>query len=116
VTDRPWRDIIAAIGAAVDPELGVTLGAAWLANMATPAILVVPVTRTAVHPTVTWSMSLQVVVSLAGDDDDTLHDLLDVALGALPPGVRSDGETTYGQDDRAGATYLVSTTNLTTGS
>ena len=113
MTGRPWRDILASIGAAVDPDLGVTLAAAWVANLSTPAILVVPVRRVVVHPTTTWEMALQVVTSLSGDDDDALFDLLDVALGALPAGVRSDGETTYGQDERAGGTYVVSTTTLT---
>lgn len=116
MTGRPWRDVLSSIGAAVDPELGVTLAAAWVANLATPAILCVPVTRTDRHPTITWDMALQVVVTLAGDDDDVLFDLLDVALGALPAGVRAAGETTYGQDERAGATYIVSTTNLSFGS
>jgi hypothetical protein len=61
---------------------------------------------------VRWELALQVVVTLAGDDDDLLHDLLDVALGALPVAVYT-GDTTYGQDERAGATYVVSTTTLT---
>lgn len=113
--NRPWRDTLSSIGAAVDPELGVTLAARWVANLATPAILVVPVTRVARHPTVVWDMALQVVVGLQGDDDDQLYDLLDVALGALPYGVKADGETTYGQDERAGGTYIVSTTTLTHG-
>lgn len=115
MTGRPWRDIIAAIAEAVDPELGVTLAASWTANLATPAILVVPVRRVAVAPTVTWEMSLQVVTTVAADDDDALFDLLDVALAAIPAGVKVDGETTYGQDDRAGGTYVVSTTTLTFG-
>jgi hypothetical protein len=114
--NRPWRDVLSSIGAVVEPEQGVTLAAAWVANLTTPAILCVPVRRIALHPTTSWEMALQVVVTLAGDEDDQLFDLLDVALGALPAGVRADGETTYGQDERAGGTYLVSTTTLTHGS
>jgi hypothetical protein len=110
---RPWRDILAAIGARPELEpIGPTLAAAWVANLATPAILVVPVRRASILPNVAWEMVLQVVVTLAGDDDDLLHDLLDIALPALPAGVRV-GETLYGQDERAGGTYIVSTTTLT---
>lgn len=114
---RPWRTILDAIGAAVDADadaatLGVTLASRWVANLATPAILVVPVTRQLVRPAdIRWGLALQVVVNLAGDDDEPMHALLDLALPALPAGV-IPGDTTYGQDERAGGTYIVSTTTL----
>lgn len=109
---RPWRAILEAIAAVVPEDLGATLASAWVANMATPAILVVPTRRYVVKPCdVRWDLALQVVVPLQSDDDEPLHALLELALGALPPGVTA-GETTYGQDDRAGASYVVSTTTL----
>jgi len=120
---RPWRDIAAAIaeGFAAAPELdelGVTFAGRWVANMATPAILVVPVRRVApnrrtnVQPVdVRWEVALQVVIGVQGDDDEVLHALLEAALPLVPAGVQL-GETVYGQDDRAGGSYLVSTTTL----
>jgi hypothetical protein len=116
VTVRPWRPILEAIRAGVPADLGdagVTFAAAWVANLATPAILVVPVRRFVVHPCdVRFDLALQVIVPLGSDDDDVLHLLVELALAALPPGVLV-GETTYGQDDRAGATYVIATTTLT---
>jgi hypothetical protein len=111
---RPWRRILAAIED--DDELdglGVTLAARWVANMATPAILVVPVRRYVVQPCdERYELALQVVVPLQSDDDDVLHELVDLAIARVPAGVLV-GETTYGQDDRAGSTYVVATTTLT---
>ena len=111
---RPWRAVLDAIAAAPElVELGPTLASRWIANMATPAILVVPVRRIALRgSSVRWELALQVVVPLQADSDDQLHDLLDVALAAIPAG-RILGDTIYGQDDRAGASYVVSTTTLT---
>jgi hypothetical protein len=110
---RPWRAILDAIAGVVPEELGATLASAWVANLATPAILVVPTRRYVVQPCdVRWDLALQVVVPLQADDDEPLHALLELALGALPPGVQA-GETTFAQDDRAGASYVVSTTVLT---
>lgn len=110
---RPWRDIRALIEAIPElEELGPTIASAWVANMATPAILVVPVRRIKLRgSSVRWELALQVVVGLQGDDDEPLHALLEVILPALPPDIIL-GETTYGQDDRGGATYIVSTTVL----
>jgi hypothetical protein len=111
---KPWRRILEAIAGAPELDgLGVTLAAAWVANLATPAVLVVPVRRYVVQPCdVRYELALQVVVALQSDDDDVLHDLLELVLGRLPAGV-TVGETTYGQDDRAGSTYVVATTTLT---
>lgn len=110
---RPWRAILEAIRAQLPDELGATLASAWVANMATPAVLVVPTRRSVVAPCdVRWELALQVVVPLQSDDDEPLHALLELALAALPAGVKA-GETTYAQDDRAGASYVVSTTVLT---
>jgi hypothetical protein len=111
--ERPWRSILAAIRLVVDDGAGVTFASAWVANLATPAVLVVPVRRFLVRTAdVRWELALQVVIGVQGDDDEALHELLELALGALPPGV-IPGDTTYGQDERAGATYAVSTTVLT---
>jgi acetylornithine deacetylase/succinyl-diaminopimelate desuccinylase-like protein len=112
---KPWRAILAAIRSGL-PELeagGVTFAAAWVANLATPAVLVVPVRRYVVQPCdVRYELALQVVAPLQSDDDDVVHELLELVLAQLPAGV-TVGETTYGQDDRAGGTYVVSTTTLT---
>jgi len=117
ITARPWRDVLAAIdaAAAADPdtaELGLTLAPAWVANLATPAIVCTPVRRVELRgSSVRWELALQVVISLQGDDDELLHSLLELSLGAMPAGV-IPGDTLYGQDDRAGATYVVATTTL----
>lgn len=110
---RPWRDVLAAIAAA--PELadtGASFASTWTANMATPAILVVPATRVQLRgSSPRWELALQVVVPIQGDDDEPLHALLELCLATLPAGVIV-GDTTYGSDERAGATYIVSTTTL----
>lgn len=117
-SSRPWRDILAAIGAAIDadPELaavGVTLASGWNANLATPAVIVAPIRRAVVRPAdVRWELALQVVLPLQSDDDEPLHDLVELSLAAMPYGVIV-GDTVYGQDDRGGSTYVVSTTTLT---
>jgi hypothetical protein len=112
-SSRPWRAILDAIRSSSPPELDATFASAWLANMATPAVLVVPVRRQADPPCdVRWELALQVVLPLQSDDDEPLHALLELALAAMPPGV-TVGDTTYAQDDRAGGSYLVSTTTLT---
>jgi len=110
---RPWRAILARLQLVPElVDLGATLASAWVANLAVPAILVVPARRVElVGSSVRWELALQVVVPLQADDDEQLHHLLEVALAALPPGVIR-GDTTYGQDDRAGASYVVSTTTL----
>lgn len=110
---RPWRAIVAQLAAIAElVELGVSFASSWTANMATPAILVVPARRVELRgSSVRWELALQVVVGLQGDDDEQLHHLLEVCLANLPAGC-IPGETVYGQDDRAGATYIVSTTTL----
>lgn len=108
---RPWRDILATIQAALDGDDGITFAAAWMANLATPAVLVVPIRRYTLRPDVRWELALQVVTALQSDDDETLHELTELALAALPAGVIT-GDTTFGQDDRAGSSYVVSTTTL----
>lgn len=114
MTGRPWVAIIARLAALPElAEAGVTLAPGWVAQLATPAIIVAPTLRSVVPPCdVRWTLALQVVVPLASDDDSVPHDLLELALDNLPAGV-TVGETTYAQDDRAGASYLVSTTELT---
>jgi hypothetical protein len=111
---RPWQTILESLRGS--PELegaGVTIAGGWVAQLATPAIIVAPTRREVVRQCdVRWTLALQVVVPLSSDDDNVPHELLDIALGALPAGVLV-GETTYAQDDRAGASYLVSTTELT---
>jgi hypothetical protein len=111
---RPWHSIRDEL--AVLPELedaGVTLAYGWVAQLATPAIIVAPVRRELVQPCdVRWHLALQVIAPLQSDDDEVVHALLELALEHLPSGVIV-GETTYAQDDRAGASYLVSTTELT---
>jgi hypothetical protein len=94
-------------------DAGLTFAAAWVANLATPAVLVVPIRRYVVEPCdVRFELALQVVVPLQSDDDDVLFELLELALAGVPAGVKI-GETTFGQDDRAGGTYVVATTTLT---
>jgi hypothetical protein len=110
---RPWRDILDAIAAVPGlDELGPTLAPAWIATLATPAVVCTPVRRFKDRgSSVRWELALQVIVSIQGDDDEPMHALLELCLAALPPGV-IEGETIYGQDDRGGATYVVSTTTL----
>ncbi len=110
---RPWRAILARLAAVPElVDLGATMAAAWVANMAMPAILVVPARRIELTgSSVRWELALQVVVPVQADEDEQLHHLLEVALAALPPGVIR-GDTIYGQDDKAGASYVVSTTTL----
>jgi hypothetical protein len=110
---RPWRDVLAAIAGLEElVDLGPTFASSWTANLATPAILVVPARRVELRgSSVRWELALQVVVGLQGDDDEPLHHLLELALEAMPAGVIV-GDTIYGQDDRAGASYIVSTTTL----
>lgn len=111
---RPWRAVLEELRQLPElEEAGVTLAPGWVAQLATPAIIVAPTRRQLVRSAdVRWSLALQVVVPLASDDDEPLHALLELALAHLPAGVIV-GETTYAQDDRAGASYLVSTTELT---
>lgn len=109
---RPWRDVLAELQAAIDPELGVSFASTWTANMATPAVLVVPARRIELRgSSVRWELALQVVVPVQADDDEPLHQLLELCLAAMPAGVIV-GDTIYGQDDRAGASYIVGTTTL----
>ena len=110
---RPWREIKAAIQELEEIQaLGVTVAGRWLANLATPAIVCVPVRRVELRgSSVRWELALQVIVGVQDDEDETVHALLELVLPALPAGVIR-GDTVYGQDDRAGGSYVVSTTTL----
>lgn len=111
---RPWRAVLDALeGIPELQDVGPTLAAAWVANLAVPAIICAPVRRYVVRSCdVRWELALQVVTPLQSDDDEVGHALLELALGALPAGIIV-GDTVYGQDERAGASYLISTTTLT---
>jgi hypothetical protein len=110
---RPWQpivDALAPLAAATDA----TLAGGWVANLATPALIVAPLHREPATRgcAVAWTVALQVIGNVASDDDDVLHALVADSIAALPGGVLVGG-TDYVEDTRAGATYRVATTELT---
>jgi hypothetical protein len=109
----PWQPIVDALKA-VPAFADWTIAPGWVANLSTPALIVAPTHREPAQRgcAITWSIALQLIANVASDDDAVLHDGLGVALANLPPGVIVGG-TDYTEDTRAGATYRISTTDLT---
>lgn len=110
---RPWQPIVDAL-VPVAIAYDATLAGGWVANLATPALIVAPTHREPATRgcAVAWTVALQAIVNVASDDDDTLHALVADALAALPGGVTVGG-TDYAEDSRAGATYRIATTETT---
>lgn len=108
-----WQPIIDALKA-VPAFADWSVAGGWVANLATPALIVAPTHREPATRgcAVTWSVALQLIVNVAEDDGEAMHSGLDVALANLPPGVIVGG-TDYAEDTRAGTTYRLSTTELT---
>jgi hypothetical protein len=110
---RPWQAVVDAL-VPVAEAADATLADGWVANLSTPALIVAPTHREPATRgcAVAWSIALQVVINVAGDDDDTLHALVAGAIAAIPGGVLVGG-TDYAEDTRAGGTYRIATTDLT---